>query len=145
MGLPASSSLALDRAQARSMVVSTRGIVATAQTLASVAGARILERGGSAVDAAIAANAVLTVVEPMMDGPGGDLFALVRDAKTGEISGINASGWAPQGLPLDCNLGIAGIHAITVPGCVDGWEKLHQRFGRIPWRDLFKPAIYYAE
>ncbi len=127
------------------MVISTRGVVATAQTLASQAGAQILARGGSAVDAAIAANAVLTVVEPMMDGPGGDLFALVRDAKTGEIAGINASGWSPQGLPLDCNIGAGGIHAVTVPGCVDGWEKLHRRFGRIPWRDLFKPAIYYAE
>jgi len=127
------------------MVISTRGIVATAQTLASQAGAQILERGGSAVDAAIAANAVLTVVEPMMDGPGGDLFALVREAKTGQVAAINASGWSPQALPLDCNIAAGGIHAVTVPGCVDGWEKLHQRFGRTPWRDLFKPAIYYAE
>lgn len=72
---------AQDRSQARSMVISTRGIVATAQTLASQAGAQILARGGSAVDAAIAANAVLSVVEPMMNGPGGDLFALVWDAR----------------------------------------------------------------
>ena len=83
------------------MVITTRGIVATAQTLASQAGAQILARGGSAVDAAIAANAVLSVVEPMMNGPGGDLFALVWDAKTGSLTGINASGWAPKGLSID--------------------------------------------
>jgi gamma-glutamyltranspeptidase / glutathione hydrolase len=143
---------AQDRSQARSMTITTRGIVATAQTLASQAGAQILARGGSAVDAAIASNAVLSVVEPMMNGPGGDLFALVRDAKTGSVIGINASGWAPQGLSIDYlkKQGVArmpsdGIHAVTVPGCVAGWEKLHKRFGRLPWRDLFKPAIYYAE
>jgi gamma-glutamyltranspeptidase / glutathione hydrolase len=143
---------AQDRSQARSMVITTRGIVATAQTLASQAGAQILARGGSAVDAAIAANAVLSVVEPMMDGPGGDLFALVWDAKTGTLTGINASGWAPKGLSIDYlkNLGLprmptSGIHTVTVPGCVAGWEKLHKRFGKLPWSDLFKPAIYYAE
>jgi gamma-glutamyltranspeptidase/glutathione hydrolase len=143
---------AQDRSQARSMTITTRGIVATAQTLASQAGAQILARGGSAVDAAIASNAVLSVVEPMMNGPGGDLFALVRDAKTGSLIGINASGWAPQGLSIDYlkKQGMArmpsdGIHTVTVPGCVAGWEKLHKRFGRLLWRDLFKPAIYYAE
>src|SRR5271166_2512672 len=98
MGLPASSSLALDRAQARSMVITTRGVVATEQTLASQAGAQVLARGGSAVDAAIAANAVLSVVEPMMCGPGGDLFALVWESKTGALAGINASGWCPKAL-----------------------------------------------
>ncbi|HLG99044.1 MAG TPA: gamma-glutamyltransferase [Bryobacteraceae bacterium] len=149
MAFPASSSLAQSRSQARSMVISTRGIVATEQTLASQAGAQILARGGSAVDAAIAANAALSVVEPMMCGPGGDLFALVRDSKTGQVAGINASGWSPQALSLDYvdqhgfNT-IRGIHAVTVPGCVDGWHKLHQRFGHIAWRDLFQPAIYYA-
>ena len=134
------------------MVITTRGIVATAQTLASQAGAQILARGGSAVDAAIGANAVLSVVEPMMDGPGGDLFALVWDGKTGKLAGINASGWAPEALSIEylnkqgiVDMPASGIHAITVPGCVDGWEKLHQRFGKIDWRDLFKPAIYYAD
>lgn len=134
------------------MVITTRGIVATAQTLASQAGAQILARGGSAVDAAIAANAVLSVVEPMMDGPGGDLFALIWNAGTGELSGINASGWAPAGLSIDhlkrqgiSSMPSHGIHTVTVPGCVDGWEKLHQRFGKLEWRELFKPAIYYAE
>jgi gamma-glutamyltranspeptidase/glutathione hydrolase len=133
------------------MIITQRGIVATSQTLASQAGAQVLARGGSAVDAAIAANAVLAVVEPMMNGIGGDLFAIVRDGKTGKLSGLNASGWAPKlltpeflkkaghwGMPQD------GIHSVTVPGCVAGWEKLHTRFGRLPWAELFAPAIYYA-
>jgi gamma-glutamyltranspeptidase/glutathione hydrolase len=134
------------------MTITTRGIVATAQTLASQAGAQVLARGGSAVDAAIAANAVLSVVEPMMNGPGGDLFALIWDAKTETLVGINASGWAPKALSIDYlkkkgmnNMPGAGIHTVTVPGCVAGWEMLHKRFGRLPWADLFKPAIYYAE
>ncbi len=151
MSFPALAT-AQDRTQARSMVMTRRGIVATAQPLASQAGAQILARGGSAVDAAIAANAVLSLVEPMMNGPGGDLFALIWDAKTGKLTGINASGWAPKGLSIDylkkqglSSLPTGSIHTVTVPGCVDGWEKLHKRFGRLPWRDLFLPAIYYAE
>jgi gamma-glutamyltranspeptidase/glutathione hydrolase len=148
MCFPALAS-AQDRSQARSLVMTTQGIVATAQTLASQAGAQILARGGSAVDAAIAANAVLSVVEPMMNGPGGDLFALYWDAKTGKLTGINASGWTPQNLTLDYldhhNASLAGIHSVTVPGCVAGWEEMHKRFGRLPWKDLFRPAIYYAE
>src|SRR5690242_8527635 len=82
-----------ERNYARSMVISDRGIVATSQTLASQAAAQILARGGSAVDAAIAANATLAVVEPMMCGLGGDLFAIYWDAKTGKLTGLNASGW----------------------------------------------------
>src|SRR5438132_10046830 len=120
-------SFAQDRSQGRSMVIAKRGIVATAQPLASQAGAQILARGGSAVDAAIAANAVLSLVEPMMNGPGGDLFALVWDAKTGKLTGINASGWAPKGLSIDylqkaglSSLPSNSIHGVTVPGCVDG-------------------------
>jgi gamma-glutamyltranspeptidase/glutathione hydrolase len=112
----------------------------------------MLARGGSAVDAAIAANAVLSVLEPMMAGPGGDLFAIYRDAKTGKISGLNASGWAPSGLTIDFlkqkgieRMPATGIFSVTVPGCVDGWEKLHRRFGRLPWKELFAPAIYYAD
>lgn len=147
-----SLALAQDRSQARSMVITTRGIVATAQPLASQAGAQVLARGGSAVDAAIAANAVLSLVEPMMNGPGGDLFALIWDAKTGKLTGINASGFAPKGLTIDylrkldmASIPSGSIHSVTVPGCVAGWEKLHKRFGKLPWRDLFKPAIYYAE
>ena len=151
MSFPALA-LAQDRSQARSMVITKRGIVATAQTLASQAGAQILARGGSAVDAAISANAVLSLVEPMMCGPGGDLFALVWDAKTGKLTGINASGWAPKGLSIDylekhdvTSISAGSIHSVTVPGAVDGWEKMHKRFGKLPWRDLFKPVIYYAE
>src|SRR5438270_7186301 len=87
-----------DRSQARSMVVSDRGIVATSQTLASQAGAAVLARGGSAIDAAIAANATLGVVEPERGGIGGDLFVIYWEAKTGKLTGINASGWAPTGL-----------------------------------------------
>jgi gamma-glutamyltranspeptidase/glutathione hydrolase len=134
------------------MVITKRGIVATAQTLASQAGAQILARGGSAVDAAIAANAVLSVVEPMMNGPGGDLFALIWEAKTGKLTGINASGWAPRKLTIEylqkqghSSMPASGIHTVTVPGCVEGWERLHKRFGKLPWKDLFQPAIYYAE
>jgi gamma-glutamyltranspeptidase/glutathione hydrolase len=148
----AMSSNAQDRTQARSMVISRQGIVATSQTLASQAGAQILARGGSAMDAAIAANAVLGVVEPMSDGIGGDLFAFYWDAKTGKLTGINASGWAPKDQSIEYlrRKGISsmpqnGIQSVTVPGCVDGWEKLHRKFGRLPWRDIFQPAIYYAE
>jgi len=120
---------AQDRWQARSMVITKRGIAATSQTLASQAGAMILARGGSAVDAAIAANAVLGVVEPMMNGIGGDLFAIVRDPKTGKLSGLNASGYAPRALTPQLvqqrghhSMPEDGILSVTVPGCVDGWE-----------------------
>ena len=143
---------AQDRSQARSMVISETGIVATSQTLASQAGAQVLARGGSAMDAAIAANAVLGVVEPMSCGMGGDLFAIYWDAKTGKLTAINASGWAPKGLTIEALKAMGntempqeGIHSVTVPGGVDGWAKLHQRFGKLPWSDLFQPAIYYAE
>lgn len=141
-----------DRSQARSMVITDRGIVATSQTLASQAGAQVLARGGSAMDAAIAANATLGVVEPESNGIGGDLFAIYWDAKTGKLTAINASGWAPTGLTIDflkslgeTSMPQTGIHSITVPGCVDGWAKLHQRFGKLPWAELFQPAIYFAD
>ena len=144
--------LAQDRDYGRSMVVTDRGIVATSQVLASQAGAQILEQGGSAIDAAIAANAVLGVTEPMMNGIGGDLFLLYWDAKSGKLYGLNASGWAPQGLTIDFlkKQGITsmpddGIHSVTVPGAVDGWAKAHQRFGRLRWSVLFTSAIYYAD
>src|SRR5580704_2429966 len=150
--LTAMSAVSQDRSQARSMVISDRGIVATSQTLASQAGAQVLARGGSAMDAAIAANAVLGVVEPESDGIGGDLFAIYWDAKTGKLSAINASGWAPTGLTIDFlksqgQIGMPqeGIHSVTVPGCVDGWEKLHKRFGKLPWAEVFQPAIYFAD
>jgi gamma-glutamyltranspeptidase/glutathione hydrolase len=146
--LPAS---AQDRSYGRSMVVTPYGIVATSYVQASQAGARILEQGGSAIDAGIAANAVLGAAEPMMNGIGGDLFAIYWEAKTGKLYGLNASGWAPQGLTID-HLEAKGIHkmpqsgidSVTVPGAVDGWTKLHDRFGKLGWSELFQPAIFYA-
>ena len=142
---------AQERSSARSMVISDRGIVATSQTLASQAGAQVLARGGSAMDAAIAANAALDVVEPESCGMGGDLFAIYWDARTGKLSAINASGWAPKGLTIAAlkakgatEMPQEGIDSVTVPGAVDGWARLHQRFGKLPWRDLFQPAIYFA-
>src|SRR5215468_5044737 len=143
---------AQDRTQTRSLTISDRGIAATSQTLASQAGAQILARGGSAIDAAIAANATLGVIEPERGGIGGDLFVIYYEAKTGKLTGINASGWAPKALSIDflksqgnTKMPELGIHAVTVPGTVDGWAKLHQRFGKLPWKDLFAPAIYYAK
>jgi gamma-glutamyltranspeptidase / glutathione hydrolase len=135
----------------RSMVITQQGMAATSQTLASQAGAQILAKGGSAVDAAIAANAVLSVVEPMMNGIGGDLFVIYWDAKSGKLTGLNASGPAPRGLSADflAKQGFQsipeGIHSVTVPGAVDGWAKMHERFGKLPWKDLFQAAIAYAE
>jgi gamma-glutamyltranspeptidase/glutathione hydrolase len=144
--------LAQDRPQARSITMSQRGIVATSQTLASQAGAQVLARGGSAMDAAIAANATLGVVEPESCGLGGDLFAIYWDAKTHKLTAINASGWAAKAQSISYlkSLGNSempqeGIQAVTVPGCVDGWSKLHKRFGKLPWKEIFQPAIYYAE
>jgi gamma-glutamyltranspeptidase/glutathione hydrolase len=144
--------IAQDRSSARSMVVNRDGIVAASYTQASVAGAQILSRGGSAVDAAIAANAVLNVAEPMMNGMGGDLFAIYWDAKTGKLYGLNSSGWAPQKLTTEhlkakgvTAMPQFGIDSVTVPGAVAGWNALHQRFGHLPWKDLFQPAIFYAE
>ena len=144
--------LAQDRSNARSMVISPYGIVATSQVQASQAGAAILSHGGSAVDAAIAANATLGVMEPDMNGMGGDLFAIYWDAKTGKLYGLNASGWAPKALTITylkardvTQMPAEGIDTVTIPGAVEGWNKLHQRFGRLPWKDLFTPAIFYAE
>ena len=147
----ASSLARSDRAYGRSMVVTANGIVATAYVQASQAGARILEQGGSAVDAGIAANAVLGVAEPMMNGIGGDLFAIYWDAKSGKLYGLNASGWAPKGLTIEhlrskgvTQMPQAGIDSVTVPGAVDGWTKLHGRFGKLSWKQLLAPAITYA-
>jgi gamma-glutamyltranspeptidase / glutathione hydrolase len=143
---------ARDRSNARSMVVTRYGIVATSHVQASVAGAQVLARGGSAVDAAIAANAVLGVTEPMMNGMGGDLFAIYWDAKAGKLYGLNSSGWAPRGLTIEhlkardaTAMPVAGIDSVTVPGAVAGWHALHERFGKVAWKDLFQPAIFYAD
>jgi gamma-glutamyltranspeptidase/glutathione hydrolase len=134
------------------MVITRQGIVATSNALASQAGAQILARGGSAADAAIAANAVLGVVEPMMNGIGGDLFAIYYESKTKRLTGLNASGHAPRAISPEfiasrgiLSMSEAGTHAVTVPGAVDGWSKMHARFGKLPWDDLFESAIAYAE
>src|SRR5579862_10033515 len=136
---------AQDRSYGRSVVATKYGIVATSQMQASQAGARMLERGGSAIDAAIAANAVLGVVEPMMNGIGGDLFAIYWDAKSGKLYGLNSSGWAPQGLTLEHmkakgmnKMPLRSIDTVTVPGAVAGWNALHGRFGKLPWKDLLQ-------
>lgn len=138
--------------QTRARVMTRLGIVATSQTLASQAGAQILEQGGNAVDAAIAANAVLGLVEPTSNGLGGDLFAIVYEAKTGKRYGLNASGWAPTGLTIEFLTGKgykkmpqSGVHSVTVPGVVSGWDMLRQRFGTKDFSTLLRPAIYYAE
>jgi gamma-glutamyltranspeptidase/glutathione hydrolase len=139
------------RTQGRSMVVSRGGIVAAESPLAAQAGAMILAQGGNAVDAAVAANTVMGVVEPMMNGIGGDLFAIVYEAKAGKLYGLNASGWAPAKLSIEFlkDKGITGmpqngIQTVTVPGAVDGWSKLLSRFGKKNFPEVLAPAIYYA-
>ena len=141
----------ITRDYGRSMTATRHGIAATSQMLASQAGAEMLARGGSAADAAIAANAVLGLVEPMMDGMGGDLFSLYWDAKSGKLYGLNASGWAPKGMTIEYlskkgakTMPTTGIDSVTVPGCVAGWAAIHKRFGKLPWKTLFEPAIHYA-
>ena len=148
----ATALVAQDRSQSRSMVASQSGIVASESVLASQVGARILESGGNAIDAAVATNAMMGLVAPMNDGIGGDLFAIVYVAKTGKLYGLNASGWAPAALTPAFLLakGIKampqrGIHSVTVPGAVDGWDKLLKRFGTKTFADVLAPAIQYAE
>jgi gamma-glutamyltranspeptidase / glutathione hydrolase len=143
---------AQDRSQARSMVISRGGIVAAESPLAAQAGVRILERGGNAVDAAIATNAMMGVVEPMMNGIGGDLFAIVYDAKANKLYGINAGGWAPKGLTIEYlqkqgirSMPQQGVNAITVPGAVDGWQKLADKFGRKKLAEDLAAAIRTAQ
>ena len=151
MGLIPENALAQDRSQGRSMVISQGGIVASESPLASQAGAAILERGGNAVDAAIATHAVMTVVAPMWNGVGGDLFAIVYDAKTGKYYGLNASGWAPAAQSIERlrakglrDMPVRGIEPVTVPGAVDGWQKLLDRFGRKKMNEVLAPAIQVA-
>jgi gamma-glutamyltranspeptidase/glutathione hydrolase len=136
----------------RSAVLARHGLAATSQPLAAQAAIRILQQGGNAVDAAIAANAVIGVVEPMSCGIGGDLFAIVWDAKTGKLYGLNASGRAPYRATLDLfrskgldQIPTYGPLSWSVPGCVDGWHALRQRFGSKPLAELLAPAIEYAE
>jgi gamma-glutamyltranspeptidase/glutathione hydrolase len=136
----------------RSMVTTTLGIVAASQPLAARAGVQMLEQGGNAVDAAIAANAALGLMEPAMNGVGGDLFAIVYEAKTGQMYGLNASGWAPTGLTpeLLASKGMRtmprrGIYTVTVPGAVAGWDALRKRFGKLDLATILAPTIWYAE
>src|ERR1019366_3054415 len=143
---------AADRSQARSMVITRQGIVATEHPLASQIGATKLARGGNAVDAAVAANAAMGVVAPMANGMGGDLFVMVYEARTGRLYGLNASGWAPAGLTPEflrrkglSAMPQSGIHSVTVPGVVDGWDKLLKRFGRKRLPEVLAPAIRCAE
>ncbi|HEX4998750.1 MAG TPA: gamma-glutamyltransferase [Terriglobia bacterium] len=131
-------------------VVSTRfGIVAATHPLAARAGVEMLERGGNAIDAAIAANAAIGLMEPAMNGIGGDLFVMYREPQSGTIYGLNASGWSPAALTAQYlrtrGLGLGGIHTVTVPGAVAGWDALRGRFGTKPFSELLAPAIYYAE
>ncbi len=126
-------------------------MAATSQPLATQAALDILKAGGSAVDAAIAANAVQAVVEPVSCGPGGDLFAIVWDAKTQKLYGLNASGRSPWSLTLDefkqrglKHIPPFGPLPVSVPGCVDGWFELHRKFGRLPMATNLAPATAYA-
>jgi gamma-glutamyltranspeptidase / glutathione hydrolase len=150
--MPIFSTQAQDRSQTRSMVISRNGIVAAESPLAAQAGVRILEQGGNAVDAAIATNAAMGVVEPMMNGIGGDLFAIVYDVKADKLYGLNASGWAPKDLTIEFlhkkglrDMPQSGIYPITVPGAVDAWQKLADRFGRKKLADDLAPAIRIAQ
>jgi len=135
----------------RSVVYAPRAMAATSQPLATTAALEVMRRGGSAVDAAIAANAVLGLTEPTGSGIGGDLFAIVWDPKEKKLSGLNASGRSPRSLTLDyfTSRGMKSIPAhgplpVTVPGAVDGWFELHGRFGRLPMTEVLAPAIGYA-
>ena len=147
-----SEGIAQDRAQGRSMVISRNGIVAAESPLAAQAGVRMLESGGNAVDAAVAANAMMGLVAPMSNGIGGDLFAIVYDAKSGKLYGLNASGWAPAGQTIEFlkkhgfqDMPARGIQSVTVPGAVDGWQKLLDRFGKKKMPDVLAPVIRTAE
>jgi gamma-glutamyltranspeptidase/glutathione hydrolase len=134
----------------RSAVMAQHGMACTSHPLATQAAIEILKKGGTAIDAAIAANAVLGVVEPEMNGIGGDLFAIVYDAKSHKLYGLNGSGRSPYSLTLDefKKRGLIfiprGPLSVTVPGCVDGWFALHERFGKLPIGQILAPAIEYA-
>ncbi len=137
----------------RSEVIAQHGMAATSQPLATQIAIEILKRGGSAVDAAIAAEAALGLMEPTGAGIGGDLFAMVWDAKTRKLYGLNASGRSPLGLSREELLKQLGNRKhippfgplpISVPGCVDGWFELHARFGRLPMKEVLAPAVAYA-
>jgi len=152
MAAAASAGMAQNRTQGRSMVISQYGIVAAEHPIAARAGTAILESGGNAIDAAVAANAAMGLVAPMMNGIGGDLFAIVYDAKSKKVYGLNASGWAPKALTPEflaarnvLHMPYSGIHSATVPGAVAGWDALLRRFGNKRFADVLAPAIAYAK
>lgn len=136
----------------RSEVIGQHGMVASSQPLATQIGIDILKKGGTAVDAAIAVNAALGLMEPTGSGIGGDLFAIVWDAKTKKLYGLNASGRSPKALTLEyftknniTHIPPSGPLPVSVPGCVDGWFELHNKFGKLPMQDILNPSIKYAE
>ena len=138
--------------QTRSPVIAEHGMVCTSHPLASQIGLDILKQGGNAIDAAIAANAALGLMEPTGCGVGGDLFAIVWDAKTQKLYGLNGSGRSPKSMTLDTlkAMGLEKIPAygplpVSVPGAVDGWTSLHDKFGSMPLKKILAPAIGYAE
>lgn len=149
-------SMAMDRITgaafaSRSEVYAVNGMAATSQPLATQVAVDILKQGGSAVDAAIAANAMLGLVEPTGSGIGGDLFAIVWSAKEQRLYGLNASGRSPASLTLEMlkakgleQLPPYGPLPVSVPGAVDGWYELHDKFGKLPMKDNLAPAIHYA-
>jgi gamma-glutamyltranspeptidase/glutathione hydrolase len=135
----------------RSEVIAMNGMACTSQPLATQAALDILKRGGNAIDAAIAANAVLGVVEPTGCGIGGDLFALIWSAEREKLYGLNASGRSPRSLKMEYFkengydfIPPYGPLPVSVPGCVDGWYEMHEMFGRLPMKDILQPAINYA-
>ncbi len=135
----------------RSEVITRNGMAATSQPLATQVALDILKKGGNAIDAAIAANAVLGLVEPTGCGIGGDLFAIIWSADKGKLYGLNASGRSPRSLKLEYFKDIGyefipsrGPLPVSVPGCVDGWYEMHDMFGRLPMKDILQPAISYA-
>ena len=135
----------------RSEVIARNGMAATSQPLATQVALEVLRKGGTAVDAAIAANAMLGLVEPTGCGIGGDLFAIVWDSDSKSLHGLNASGRSPRSLTLETiqEMGLEKIPShgplpVSVPGCVDGWFELHERFGRLPMEEVLAPAIHYS-
>lgn len=135
----------------RSEVIARNGMAATSQPLATQVALDVLKKGGTAVDAAIAANALLGLVEPTGNGIGGDIFAIIWDAKTQKLYGLNGSGRSPKTLSLDyftdknlTSVPKYGALSVSVPGCVAGWYTLHQKFGKVPMKDLLEPTIDYA-
>ena len=135
----------------RSEVIAQNGMAATSQPLATQVALDILKKGGNAIDAAIAANAVLGLVEPTGNGMGGDLFAIVWDAETKKLHGLNASGRSPKSLTLEYfkekgydEIPSHGPLPVSIPGCVDGWFELHGKFGKLEMKEILQPAIDYA-